>query len=624
MNNDKKRLKLIYKIYQKLSFKNLEELKKLSEEQVNYINHSINFSCYLEACPGSGKTEVVAIKGACEFLSWKHPFKGIALLSFTKSAALELLNRIEKYVGINHNIHPHFIGTFDSWLHNYLVQPYGYKVMGYNGDEGNRSIRIIENKSRAGFLINYISYYWDNGEKKSIWVNEYSLNPRNGEIYLLNISKEKINDQLRKELIENKLKFFKAGFATYQDAEFIARKVLIENPQIANLSAKRFPNILIDECQDLSYGQLSILKILLDNGSSLQFIGDLNQAIYEFRKVDPKLVLKFIEQTKFSKKVLSNNYRSNQAIVDLCSKLINHDKQIVGCEKTRTKHQCILWEYTDENVEELSYHFVEKLREEKLDVKKSAILARGKATIKKVHPQEENTINSVELFANALNNWYGTNKSYHDINTAIVQIGKSLSNLAYDSKCNHTKHYCPEKLNPILWRLFLLKILKKSSSLYPFYDKNSQPYSWSIWCKELKKILESNWYSFIGNITEWDKVKSKIISPSGKKDKKINEMLFVPKRLTKMRATTIHSVKGETLDAVLLISSHDKKSQGGHFNHWLNPGEEDEYPRIAYVACSRPKHLLIIATPKLKDSELKQLTKLGLQKQQYGQIDIFS
>ncbi len=67
----------------------------------------------------------------------------------------------------------------------------------------------------------------------------------------------------------------------------------------------------------------------------------------------------------------------------------------------------------------------------------------------------------------------------------------------------------------------------------------------------------------------------------------------------KIRMTTFHDVKGETLDAVLVVSAKDKKSKGGHVEHWISDNDsEKEYVRFAYVASSRPKHLLIWAIPK--------------------------
>ncbi len=58
--------------------------------------------------------------------------------------------------------------------------------------------------------------------------------------------------------------------------------------------------------------------------------------------------------------------------------------------------------------------------------------------------------------------------------------------------------------------------------------------------------------------------------------------------------TTIHDVKGETLDAVLVVSAKDKHSKGGNVEQWISVDpNEKEFVRFAYVASSRPKHILI-------------------------------
>ena len=82
-----------------------------------------------------------------------------------------------------------------------------------------------------------------------------------------------------------------------------------------------------------------------------------------------------------------------------------------------------------------------------------------------------------------------------------------------------------------------------------------------------------------------------------------------------IRMTTFHDVKGETLDAVLIISSKDKKSKGGHYEHWISESnDEKEYVRFAYVASSRPKHLLIWAIPKKENNPfINKIKDLGFE-----------
>ncbi|MGQ5675310.1 UvrD-helicase domain-containing protein, partial [Lacticaseibacillus paracasei] len=64
--------------------------------------------------------------------------------------------------------------------------------------------------------------------------------------------------------------------------------------QYFELLVKRYPLIIIDECQDLSEEQLTILQALANNGAILHFVGDLHQAIYGFRDVEPIKVTEFV------------------------------------------------------------------------------------------------------------------------------------------------------------------------------------------------------------------------------------------------------------------------------------------------------------------------------------------
>ena len=52
----------------------------LSEQQIAYTLEDITSDVYLNACPGSGKTEVVGIKAAYEINRWNVRYTGIAIL----------------------------------------------------------------------------------------------------------------------------------------------------------------------------------------------------------------------------------------------------------------------------------------------------------------------------------------------------------------------------------------------------------------------------------------------------------------------------------------------------------------------------------------------------------------
>ena len=45
-------------------------IKSLDQKQIGYIESSLNQNLYLEACPGSGKTEVLSLKVSYEITKW--------------------------------------------------------------------------------------------------------------------------------------------------------------------------------------------------------------------------------------------------------------------------------------------------------------------------------------------------------------------------------------------------------------------------------------------------------------------------------------------------------------------------------------------------------------------------
>ena len=93
-------------------------------EQLDFVLHSGDKNSFLMACAGSGKTEVVGLKAAYEIRKWKYTHSGMAILTFTKNAASVIKERALQFAGSSRTSYPHFIGTFDSWLHGYIANPF--------------------------------------------------------------------------------------------------------------------------------------------------------------------------------------------------------------------------------------------------------------------------------------------------------------------------------------------------------------------------------------------------------------------------------------------------------------------------------------------------------------------
>jgi len=604
--------------------------RNLSEEQLDFILHPIGNACYLKACPGSGKTEVVGIKAAYEIAEWKENFIGIAVLSFTKNAAKEIANRVKKFGGTNATQHPHFIGTIDSWLHGFILHPFAHKLYAYKGKGKDKSYRLVDNEGDYDFLssFNTTEKYPKFFEAK---INDYyfeciePINIQSQSRYLTSIPAS-----FHERLKEKKRLFFQAGLATYADAEFLCYYLLKNTPTILENVVKRFPIIVIDECQDLSNNQLEILKLLNQKGAVIHFVGDNNQSIYEFKKVYVEKISAFISDNNLKEKLLTKNFRSNQKIVNVSIGLEKYNTgntpiAVVGNEIERATKSCILWEYTAAEFSQLPQKFIDHLNlinstiqktESKIEISKSGILARAHATLSGFCSHPTSGLSKIELFANGLNCWANKPRTGKDMQNALQQIGKSISMLAYDGNGNHQHQYCPDAYNQIKWRNqlsdLIVKVTNASTGVYSFASL-----TWTQWIAKLKPFLENYWANFRLPTNDWDSVKAKIKSPNGSAAKLVIDTLKACQNgySEKIRMTTFHDVKGETLDAVLVVSAKDKKSKGGHFEQWLSQdANEKEFIRFAYVASSRPKHLLIWAIPKIANNQfIDKIKDLGFE-----------
>jgi DNA helicase-2/ATP-dependent DNA helicase PcrA len=610
-----KKYKLLYKISTSLNC-SLDDLMKLSDEQAEYINCYLKHSSFLKACPGSGKTEVIGIKSAYEIHKWQSENSGIAVVTFTISAARELNNRVRKFGAVSSETFPHFIGTFDSWIHNYILQPFCHYLTGYAGKEGDKSMRLIDVESSAGFLSNYTTNIFKDGQTRPVKVTEYYYDYQNN----LQGQDDRIDGFLKSitsandlaNLKTNKKNFIKAGFVTYPDVEWLCTHLLNKYPVLQERLAQRFPAIIIDECQDLSNGQIHILEMLRNKGTNLHFVGDLNQSIYEFRKVNPQDIAGYVSNNGFVIRQLTNNYRSCQSIVDVTEKIIGNQQAIIGYENQLCQYPCILWQYDDQTFSQLPQKFDSFITANGLDKKKSVILARGKTTISGLRTQKDKYgYSKSELLAIAFHCWHKDERSTDDLNNALFYLGRALCLLAYGGQGDARNQYCPEGFEHVEWRILLKKVLNKGKSIYP-YIENNQDLTWTKWIPKLKQFMQNIWDEMNGQRVTWDDVSAKFRSPDGKKNELVKQICFQLGIANDFRTTTIHSVKGETLNAVLLVSHNNKQSKGGHFSHWLMEGAYDpEHIRFAYVAMSRPKYALIMATPKLKNAELAKLQNLG-------------
>ena len=103
----------------------LVEIIDLTPEQEAFL--STTGKVVLKACPGSGKTYLVARKLTDLLKTWKQKDQGIATLSFTNVASIEIERQVRSISGTGSGtIYPHFNGTLDSFINNFIFLRFGY------------------------------------------------------------------------------------------------------------------------------------------------------------------------------------------------------------------------------------------------------------------------------------------------------------------------------------------------------------------------------------------------------------------------------------------------------------------------------------------------------------------
>ena len=117
-----------------------------------------------------------------------------------------------------------------------------------------------------------------------------------------------------------------------------------EVSDIALLLDYQVKHLLIDEFQDTSYSQLSLIEKLVDSwqegdGKSIFFVGDPMQSIYKFRESQVGIFLEVMKNgignLKIKSLILSSNFRSNKSIVEKNNQIFsqifpNQDNLLLG------------------------------------------------------------------------------------------------------------------------------------------------------------------------------------------------------------------------------------------------------------------------------------------------------
>lgn len=275
---------------------------------------------------GSGKTRVIVHRVA--YLIEKGvDAQSILLLTFTRKAAREMLERVEILLQ-NKNAGNITGGTFHSFAafilrkySNMLNLPPNFTVV--DASDSEDIVDLIRTELKFGGKDKKFP------KKSRIYdIISYSRNKNSTISQIIHEQYTGLVDYIADiELIYNGYSRYKAlsRILDFDDLIEVLRNSLRDNLRFRQILQDHYRYIMVDEFQDTNIVQKDIVDYIAEKHRRIMVVGDDSQSIYAFRGANYENILRFPQ--KYSDCVvvkIEENYRSNQAILDFTNSIIEN------------------------------------------------------------------------------------------------------------------------------------------------------------------------------------------------------------------------------------------------------------------------------------------------------------
>jgi len=235
-------------------------------------------SVQVVACPGSGKTTALAAK--LLILSRHLPLpanRGICVLTHT-NVAIDEITRGLSSIGSAILSYPSFCGTFQSFVGRFLGYPGYVEDFGHRPSCVDSEVTSRELQHRSSVALEKARFYL---KKQGMSIEGLRFNKHLQVVKIgENIPFVGANTPTYATVSVVKKDVLRDGYLFYEDSYVFAQRHLDRHPGVPKLFRNRFPFVLVDEMQDTEERQLEILTRLFGEGATTQLVGDPNQAIY--------------------------------------------------------------------------------------------------------------------------------------------------------------------------------------------------------------------------------------------------------------------------------------------------------------------------------------------------------
>ena len=302
---------------------------------------------YIVAGPGSGKTTVLVLKILKFILVDDVKLENILVTTFTKKAAKELKERIDKWYSLitkelgvinEYDFNSSFIGTLDSIVEEILSDYYNVDVIdNFTSSAIMMQNLLVDERNKDKRLKQFIKKMNNNISANTSEINNKIQTIREL-IYYNMIDYDSLKngadrEKVLFEIIDDYTE--QLNLRNVMDYAMLEKKfyeLLMEEyvEMLSNISV-----LLIDEYQDTNLLQeqiyFKLAEYVKSNDGNITVVGDDDQSLYRFRGATISLFTNYVdrisERLDISPKTifLQENYRSTKSIIDFTNEFIGID-----------------------------------------------------------------------------------------------------------------------------------------------------------------------------------------------------------------------------------------------------------------------------------------------------------
>ncbi|MFT7773241.1 UvrD-helicase domain-containing protein [Roseateles sp.] len=533
------------------------------------------------ACPGSGKTATAVRRVAEVRRRLEGTRSHVALLSYSNIAVDTFRDEYRMLRGRDGSSDRVVIQTVDSFITTFVLRPHGSRVM-----RCDRTPFLVLGGEH--FLSNY-RFGTDN--KNQISLEDLSLSRQGGKTVFFRRHRGGGASQLDDAHVElarkSLVKLAKVGGYTYAAGRAWALRLLQNEPRLTAALARRFPQILVDEAQDIGSFEGEILDLLSAAGSTISLVGDFHQSIYGFNFASGEYLREFSKRADVLSLPLTQNRRSVPSIVSVANALAGTVSQPFRSTVSRP-FGAHYWRYDGEQLPQMMSAWSTALGASGYGLDEAAVLCRGAALLAKLASESGDMGKSAvkHFAAAALEREQGADifEVMEHCAKGVLSVVRGLPSSFIEDLKGSRGDEQSVKMRRLVWRL-----IRTPTAGIPLATLAAK----SAWLPALKKNL-NDWLCAVEAQTSyareptWDaRVKSTALPDTGP----LLAVDFGQNSWSGMRCGTVHSAKGEGIPAVLYLTT--KKDLDA-----MVAGTKDEEGRIGFVAVTRARDLLVVGIPK--------------------------